>query len=97
MELKKKEGTSNKILFTNIGKLQDNLLKLINNIREKPGDYLENLRKENPEPSEQMNLLLKFLYLSKNKVFGLIINLNEIFFYRIGSIIIFNYMDFVKL
>ena len=37
-------------------------------------------------------LLLKFKYLSQNKFFGLIINLNEIFFYRIGSIIIFNYL-----
>ena len=78
MELKKKEGTSNKILFTNIGKLQDNLLKLINNIREKPGDYLENLRKENPEPSDQMNLLLKFLYSIKNKKFPPIKKNNDV-------------------
>ena len=37
-------------------------------------------------------LLIKFIYLSQNKFFGLIINLNEIFFYRIGSIIIFNFL-----
>ena len=37
-------------------------------------------------------LLLKFMYLSKNKFFGIIINLNEIFFYRICSLIIFDYL-----
>ena len=37
-------------------------------------------------------LLIKFVYLSQNKFFGFIINLNEIFFYRIGSIIIFNFL-----
>ena len=69
MESKNKLDSKMQLLHLNLGQLQEDILKFINNIRAQPNNYFELLRKENPKPNEEMNNLLKFLYkIKKEKI-----------------------------
>ena len=52
MESKNKLDSKMQLLHLNLGQLQEDILKFINNIRAQPNNYFELLRKENPKPNE---------------------------------------------
>ena len=67
MELKNKIDSKKKLLHLNIGQLQKDILKYINNLRAQPNNFLEIIKRENPNPSKELLELIKYLYSLNNQ------------------------------
>ena len=67
MELKNKIDSKKKLLHLNVGQLQKDILKYINNLRAQPNNFLEIIKRENPNPSKELLELINYLYSLNNQ------------------------------
>jgi len=67
MELKNKIDSKKKLLHLNVGQLQKDILKYINNLRAQPINFIEIIKRENPNPSKELLELIKYLYSLNNQ------------------------------
>ena len=67
MELKNKIDSKKKLLHLNVGQLQKDILKYINNLRAQSINFIEIIKRENPNPSKELLELIKYLYSLNNQ------------------------------